>query len=171
MNWAKATNKGVELALSTTNIRTKDFRWTTDFNIAHNTSLVNRINTRDNSYTPSLKGHPIGAQFALKTAGVDSRGLPMFWKGSDKVTMEEFFQLGPGSGFEEMSFLNVSDYRDLYTYVGDSEPKFTGGFINRFYYKNFDLTIATSFNIGQTMKETPFYTPTQVSPGENYSTG
>ncbi|MBD9179409.1 MAG: SusC/RagA family TonB-linked outer membrane protein [Odoribacter splanchnicus] len=169
MNWAKVTNKGVEFALSTTNIRTKDFRWTTDFNIAHNTSLVNRINIRDNSYTPSLKGHPIGAQFAFKTAGVDDRGLPMFWKGDNKVTMEEFFQLGPGSGFEEMSFLNVSDYRDLYTYIGDSEPKFTGGFINRFYYKNFDLTIATSFNIGQTMKETPFYEPTQVSPGENYS--
>lgn len=169
MNWAKATNKGVEFALSTINIRTKDFRWATDFNISHNTSLVNQVSTRENSYTPSLKGNPIGAQFALKTAGMDERGLPMFWKGDNKVTMEEFFQMGPGSGFEEMSFLNVSDYRDLYTYIGDSEPKFTGGFINRFYYKNFDLTIATSFNIGQTMKETPFYHPTRVSPGENNS--
>lgn len=169
MNWAKATNKGVEIALSTINIRTKDFRWTTDFNIARNKSVVDRINIRDNSFTPSLQGHPIGAQFALKTAGLDDRGLPMFWKSGNKVTMEEFFQLGPGSGFEEMSFLNVQEYRNLYTYIGDSEPKFTGGFINRFYYKNFDLTISTSFNIGQTMKETPFYQPTQVSPGDNYS--
>lgn len=169
MNWAKATNKGVEVALSTVNIRTKDFRWTTDFNIARNKSLVNRIHTRENSYSPSLEGHPIGAQFALKTAGLDNRGLPMFWKEGNKVTMEEFFRLGPGSGFEEMSFVNVKEYRDLYTYVGDSEPKFTGGLINRLFYKNFDLTVSCSFNLGQTVKETPFYNPTEVSPGDNYS--
>lgn len=169
MNWAKATNKGVEVALSTVNIRTKDFRWRTDFNIARNKSVVNRINVRENSLTPSLAGHPIGAQFALKTAGLDDRGLPMFWKDDNKVTMEEFFQLGPGSGFEEMSIIKAEDYKNLFTYIGDSEPKFIGGLINRFYYKNFDLSISASFNLGQTMREEPFYHPTSTSPGNNYS--
>ncbi|HAH74030.1 MAG TPA: SusC/RagA family TonB-linked outer membrane protein, partial [Butyricimonas virosa] len=53
--------------------------------------------------------------------------------------------------------------------AGTTEPKFTGGFINRFYYKNFDLTISTSFIIDQTMQETPFYNPSATSPGSNYS--
>jgi hypothetical protein len=41
--------------------------------------------------------------------------------------------------------------------------------INRFYYKNFDLTISGSFIIDQTVQETPFYDPSQTSPGQNYS--
>lgn len=169
MNWAKATNKGVEFVLSTVNVRTKDFRWVTDFNIARNKSVVNKIRVRDNSFTPSLEGHPIRAQFGLKTAGLDDQGLPMFWKGDQKVSMYDFFQFAPGGLFEDMKFVNTEDYRNLFTYMGDAEPKFTGGFINRFYYKNFDLTVSASFNLGQTVKETPFYEPTTVSPGSNYS--
>ena len=80
MNWAEATNKGVEFSLSTVNIRAKDFRWTMDFNIAHNTSNVDKIQVRDDSYTPSLEGHSIGALFKLNTAGLDENGMQMFWK-------------------------------------------------------------------------------------------
>lgn len=174
INWAKVTNKGFEFALSTVNIKTKDFRWTTDFNIAHNKSKVNRINTRNNSFTPSLQGHPIGALFKLNTAGLDDKGLPMFWKNGEKVSFYDFFQLS--LGVDELwgetflkTDLSQEDYRNLYTYAGTTEPKFTGGFINRFFYKNFDLTISMSFIIDQTVQETPFYDPTEVSPGNNYS--
>ena len=38
MNWAKLTNRGYELSLSTVNVKTKDFRWVMDFNLAHNKS-------------------------------------------------------------------------------------------------------------------------------------
>ena len=50
MNWAKLTNRGYELSLSTVNVKTKDFRWVMDFNLAHNKSKINRLNVRDNSY-------------------------------------------------------------------------------------------------------------------------
>lgn len=174
MNWAKVTNKGVEISLTTVNIRTKDFRWTTDFNIAHNSSKVNRINTRDNSFTPSLQGYSVGALFKLNTAGMDDKGLPMFWQNGEKVSFYDFFKLSQGyDALWGETFLQTDlsqeDYRNLYSYAGTTEPRFTGGFINRFYYKNFDLTISTSFVIDQTVQETPFYDPTEVSPGSNYS--
>lgn len=169
MNWAEATNKGIEFSLSTVNIRTKDFRWTMDFNIAHNTSNVDKIQVRDDSYSPSLEGHSIGALFKLNTAGVDENGIQMFWKDGTKVSMQEFFDLEDLYGFITASNLSPEEYRNLFTYAGTTEPKFTGGFINRFYYKNFDLTVSASFIIDQTMQETPFYNPSATSPGSNYS--
>ena len=63
MNWAKLTNRGYELSLSTVNVKTKDFRWVMDFNLAHNKSKINRLNVRDNSYEPSREGYSVGAVF------------------------------------------------------------------------------------------------------------
>jgi hypothetical protein len=174
INWAKVTNKGVEFSLSTVNILSDRFRWTTDFNLAHNKSKVNRIHVAENSRTPSLEGYEVGALFQLNTAGLDEQGLPMFWQNGEKVSFYDFFQLKEGydplwgETFLQCDLSNEA-YRNLYSYAGSSEPKFTGGLINRFYYRNFDLTISASFVLGQTVQETPFYLPTETSPGRNYS--
>ena len=171
MNWAELTNKGFEFAISTVNIKTQDFRWVMDFNIASNKSNVDKIQVADNSWTPSLEGHSVGALFKLRTAGLDEDGLPMFYtKSGDKVNFETLFSLTDewGIGLPTMGLTNA-EYRDLFEYAGTSEPKFTGGWINRFYYKNFDLTVSSSFVIDQTMQETPFYSPSETSPGQNYS--
>lgn len=173
MNWAKLTNRGFEFSLSTMNIRTKDFRWITDFNIAHNKSKINKILSRNNDYLPSIQGYSVGAQFSIKTAGVDENGYPMYMKDGQKVSMVDFFQLtamDPYFAFYQTPLSDdIEGYRNLYQYEGTTEPKFTGGFINRFYYKNFDLTISTSFILDQTVKEEPFYNPTQWYTGQNYS--
>ena len=89
MNWAKLTNRGYELSLSTVNVKTKDFRWVMDFNLAHNKSKINRLNVRDNSYEPSREGYSVGAVFSLKTAGLDENGLQMFY---NKPGGKGFFQ-------------------------------------------------------------------------------
>ena len=54
--------------------------------------------------------------------------------------------------------------------MGDMDPQLTGGFNNRFSYKDFDLSISSNFFINRTVRETPFYNPTQVDPGVNYTT-
>ncbi|MGL5786904.1 MAG: SusC/RagA family TonB-linked outer membrane protein [Bacteroidales bacterium] len=170
MNWARLTNKGFEISLSTVNIRNKNFSWSTDFNISKNVSKVKNINVRDDSYLPSLQGYPAGAQFAIKTAGLDENGYPMFMQDGNKVSAKEFFKLEETIYGTVMSNLSHKDFRDLYTYIGDADPKLTGGIINKFKYKNFDLSIAANFNIKQTVKETPFYSPTEVDRGFNFPT-
>lgn len=175
MNWAKLTNKGFELSLSTVNVKTKDFRWAMDFNIAHNKSEVNRMIVNNNSYQPSLEGYSVGALFSLKTAGLDENGMQMFYnKQGEKVSLYDFYGLEYGYMMGGLipflkSRLTTDEYRDLFTYEGTSEPKFTGGWINRFYYKHFDLTVSASFILDQTVQETPFYDQVQTSPGQNYS--
>ena len=172
MNWAKLTNKGFEFALSTVNIRTHDFRWKMDFNIAHNKSKVNRVLVRDEDRLPSIEGYSVGAKFSIKTAGVDAKtGMPLYMKDGQAVSMVDYFKITPLDPYIPIATTSLSneEFRDLFTYEGTTEPKFTGGFINRFYYKNFDLTISTSFILKQTVQEQPFYSPTDWYAGQNYS--
>ncbi|MFR7811622.1 MAG: hypothetical protein ACLU4N_21580 [Butyricimonas faecihominis] len=95
----------------------------------------------------------------------------MFYnKAGEKVNFETFYAITDewNIGYPTSSLTNA-EYRDLFVYAGTTEPKFTGGWINRFYYKNFDLTVSSSFVIDQLMQETPFYSPSETSPGQNYS--
>lgn len=168
MNWAAVSNKGFELSLSTVNVKTKDFTWSTDFNFSRNISKVNKIDVRDDSYEPSRQGYPVNAMFAIKTAGLDENGLPMFEKDGKKVSAKEHFKIYEGDWGILQSGLSHAEFRDLYTYVGDNDPKFTGGLINKFKYKGFDLAISANFSIKQTVRETPFYDPTQLDRGQNF---
>ena len=83
-----------------------------------------------------------------------------------KIMPDNFYNLENGT---DGSQLSREEHRNLYSYVGDGAPKFSGGFINKFNYKQFDLRISTSFNLKQTVKSTPSYYPTLVDPGKNYS--
>ncbi len=174
VNWGSLTNKGFELALSTRNINNDNFKWSTTINFAHNKSTVLDEQVRDNSTLPSRVGLPVNAVFALKTAGIDSNGNPLFWKGNDKVSASEFFQLFdewgdfyPGQ-LVGTKFSN-SEIRGLFTYIGDRDPKYTGGIINNFKYKNFDLAVSAAFNLKQTVMRSPSFRGMELDRGRNYT--
>lgn len=174
MNWGSLTNKGFELALSTKNINKENFKWSTTINFAHNKSNVLSEQPRDNALFPSREGLPVNAVFALKTAGIDENGNPMFWKGNEKVKAEEFFALYdvyasflPGMLVDTK--LSNAELRNLFTYVGDRDPKFTGGIINTFKVKNFDFTVSATFNLKQTVMQTPSYRGMELDRGRNYT--
>ncbi|WZL89374.1 SusC/RagA family TonB-linked outer membrane protein [Salinimicrobium sp. 3283s] len=166
-NWATVSNRGFELAINTTNIVTPSFSWTSGFNISHNKSIVDKIEIRDENFKPSLEGRSVSAVFAIKTAGLDSNGLPLFWRNGKKITAVDFYNLEEGT---DGSQLIREEHRNLYSFVGDEMPKFSGGFRNTFRYKQFELRVLSNFNIKQTVKTEPAYYPTIAQPGNNYST-
>lgn len=174
-NWAQVNNRGLELTISTRNISTKDFQWSTDFNIAHNRSKVVRENAGLASFLPSKEGHAVNSLFVLKTAGLDANGIPQFLQNGKVVSLENFYKLyDPYADFFpgelSQSSLTNKEYQGLFTYAGDRDPKYTGGLVNRFRYKNFDLAVSASFNLDQMVIETPPYNPAAVDRGQNYST-
>jgi TonB-linked SusC/RagA family outer membrane protein len=166
-NWATVSNKGFELSINTTNIDTPNFKWTSGFNISHNKSIVDNIEIREEDFKPSLKGYSVNAIFAIKTAGLDSNGLPLFWKDGKKVSAVDFYNLEEGTNGNQ---LTREEHRNLYSYVGDGTPKFSGGFRNSFKHKQFDLRVLTNFNIKQTVKAAPSYNLALAQPGNNYNT-
>nr|WP_315245843.1 SusC/RagA family TonB-linked outer membrane protein [uncultured Flavobacterium sp.] len=176
MNWAQVTNKGYEITLSTKNIDLPNFKWNTSINFSHNKSNVDRIEVRDTDLLPSREGLPVNAVFGLRTNGMDENGYPLFVnKNGETVNAQNFFKLYdpyadffPGELTE--SSLTPAEYRDLFVYLGDRDPKFTGGITNTIKVHNFDFTVAAAFNLKQTVVKTPPYSGTEVDRGQNYST-
>ncbi|GAA6767001.1 SusC/RagA family TonB-linked outer membrane protein [Flavobacterium johnsoniae] len=174
MNWAQVSNKGYEITLSTKNIDRPNFKWNTSINFSHNKSNIDRLQIRDNSYLPNQEGYAVNAVFGFKTNGVDENGYPLFVnKNGETVNAQTFFKLVDGfpdfPGIISDSGLTPAEFRDLFVYLGDRDPKFTGGITNTFKVSNFDLTVAASFNIKQTVTRTPPYNGTLVDRGQNYS--
>ena len=164
VNWASMRNQGVELALSTRNISTKDFTWTTNFNIAYNENTVLQETVPSNQTTPSREGHPVNSLFAYKTAGLDDEGYPLFLnKAGEAVTAAELLQLN-GAG---ASMLSAEEQRNMYSYIGSGDPLITGGFINTFKYKQFDLSLNFAFNLLMYSRVTPSYSNTIFDRGMN----
>ncbi|MGV3703774.1 MAG: SusC/RagA family TonB-linked outer membrane protein [Arcticibacter sp.] len=174
-NFARVNNKGLELSISTRNISTDKFNWSTDLNLANNRSKVLREKVRDNQYTPSREGYPVNAVFTIKTAGLDENGLPKFvQQNGEAVSLETFYKLyDPYAdffpGMLSQSALTAKEYQGLFTYAGDGDPKYIGGLINRFRYANFDLSVSALFNLKRTVQGSAPYNPASVDRGQNYS--
>ncbi|KAA8478453.1 TonB-linked SusC/RagA family outer membrane protein [Arcticibacter tournemirensis] len=174
VNWSRVKNEGLEVSLYSRNIESRNFSWSTDFNISRNKSKVTRQIARDTDRMPSKEGYPVNSVFVIKTAGLDDQGYVQFYQGGQVVSFENFFKLYdpwadlfPGELTE--SKLTYEEYRNLFSYAGDADPKFTGGFINKFRYKNFDLAVTTSFFLDKTVLRKDMYNPAQVDRGINYS--
>ena len=170
INWASMTNQGIELALSTRNIVTKNFTWETNFNFSYNNNKVLRETVADNATYPSREGYPVGAIFAFKTAGLDQDGYPLFVnKKGDKVTLKELYRLeDPGWGFPMASSdVTPQEEREFYSYKGTSEPPYTGGIINNFTYKNWELSVNFAYNFGGHVRTSPSYEALDYDRGKN----
>ncbi|MEO6232704.1 MAG: SusC/RagA family TonB-linked outer membrane protein [Ferruginibacter sp.] len=142
-NGGSINNKGIEVSLNATPVRTTSFTWNSSVNLAHNkntiTSLQGPFSNSDSirysdpegagqtgSTLQILKvGYPIGQFFTLSYAGKDANGISQYNKkdGSKTVGSDK-----PGIG---------SDY----FYLGSPQPKLLMGWSNSISYKNFDLNI------------------------------
>ncbi len=138
-NGGSISNKGIELVLNATPVRTRGgFVWNTTVNLASNkneiTSLKNPygngdsiqyVNPRGSGQTGAtlqiLKvGKPIGQFFSFDYQGKNSSGLSTFLKKDKTITTAP---------------LNGTDY----FYVGDAQPSLLVGWNNSFSYGNFDF--------------------------------
>ncbi len=164
VNWASMKNEGVEVALTTRNLRTKHFSWFTNLNFGFNKNTVLRETVAENATRPSREGYPVGAIFAYKTAGLDDEGYPLFLnRDGQKVTATEFLKLNNAGA----STLSAEEQRNLYSYIGSNEPKVSGGFMNTLKYKKLTLGVNCIFNFGMYVQTTPTYDPTNYDRGLN----
>jgi TonB-linked SusC/RagA family outer membrane protein len=167
-NIGRVDNQGVELQLSTVNISTKNFEWTTNFNISTNKNTVKDLGGVD--YIPVnigggwitnvgrvIVGHEIGTAYGYVFDGVYQLDDFTWQNNSDPSIPFDArnFTLKPdvvsvsGTNVKPGSFKfknldgsadNVVDENDQ-TIISRSTPKFFGGINNTFKYKGFELSI------------------------------
>lgn len=171
-NLGSIRNRGVEIVLNSTNIQTKDFTWSTDFNIAFNRSKVLDLYGNDQTYfiqdyegRMGFKvevGKPLGQYYGLLYDGIYTTNdftqnedgtytlkpnIP-YLKGSVRANVK------PGDvKYKDVSGETDKDGNPVYsindrTVIGNAAPKFTGGMNNTFRYKGFDLTVFMNFVVG-----------------------
>ncbi|SFN33489.1 TonB-linked outer membrane protein, SusC/RagA family [Chitinophaga sp. YR627] len=143
-NIGELTNKGIDLNLSTVNVQTKDFKWTTEVNISFNKNRLTKIygDSLIDGFTGNYyryKGEDINTLKAIPYLGVNAdNGRPLFQRtNADKsVSIVDSLPLAKAAGLQN------------YLYMGTATPKFFGGFTNTFAYRNFTLSALFNFSYG-----------------------
>jgi len=166
-NIGKVLNRGFEFTVNTTNIQTRKFRWTSNFNIGINKNVVlglaeNQLSMRTNAYfdqnftSPNYiakVGYPIGMMYGYIFTGTykeddfNSDGANYSLKpGVARYTAENNTQ----PGYPKYADLNEDGMIDSndQTFIGRGEPKHVGGFTNNFEYAGFDLSIFFQWSYG-----------------------
>lgn len=137
INKASILNKGLEISLHADWIAHKKFNWNTGFILAHNTSNVTDV-TQQGQYNPQtlnaigyVKGYPVGALFAYRSAGLSKAGFPQVSDG--KGTVYEVDNSGDytPNGIKLNNVLR-SDTSGVTRYLGSSIPTINAGLSNRF---------------------------------------
>lgn len=169
-NIGKVRNEGLELTLNTRNIETKNFQWTSSFNISFNRSKVMALNEGqtfkttaiawDNSYsgTPlyiARVGEPIAQFYGYEFDGIYqysdfNENTPGVYTLKDNVPNNGNARntIQPGDvKYKDLDGNLVVDSKDQKV-IGRGQPIHVGGFNNNFSYKNFDLSVFLQWSYG-----------------------
>lgn len=163
VNIGTVNNKGFDFRISSTNIRNKNFTWKTDLTASRNINEILKLNT-DGASLPgylggsiaakSVEGRSIGEFYGYVVEGVfatadDFKTHAIPAKNGEKLP------IGSAGGsiwygdlmFKDLNGDGIIDESDQ-TFLGSPIPKWQLGFNNSFSYKNFDLNVFFSANIG-----------------------
>ncbi|MEI7735790.1 MAG: SusC/RagA family TonB-linked outer membrane protein [Ferruginibacter sp.] len=171
------SNRGLDLTLTTKNLsRSSKLQWNMQVTLSYNKNAIaklpnnNRTFVVDDYYGTSriyAVGQPIYEMFQMKYMGVynNQSEIPFnpltgnvitYFKGNHKVA--------PGDPI----WLDINKIGDVWTDedngnqygdrmpTGDPNPKYTGGWVNDFTYKNFSLSVMSIFTLKRDVINTSF---------------
>jgi TonB-linked SusC/RagA family outer membrane protein len=145
-------NSGLELRALATVLSRGKFTWNTDFNITFlNNEVTNLIQPLTGTYNRTEVGGPVAQLYGFKWAGVNpANGNPLYHRGEEIVQ----YNLQRGAigwrTYDPANPGNVSTTASGPTqeFLGNTLPKWQGGWSNTFKYGNFDAEIFTRFSGG-----------------------
>ncbi len=149
-NVASMASHGVEFTLTTHNIQTNNFNWTTDFTFSYAKNTITELTSRSRVYDLiqssgfALEGYPVRAIFSIPFVGLTEDGIPQFINEDGEVTTSNI-------NFQEFEKL------DHLVYEGPVDPPFTGGFGNTFNYKNWSLNVFMTYAFGNKVRLDPVF--------------
>jgi len=152
-NAAEMSADGVEISLSTVNIKKKYFSWTTSLVYSHTHNKVTRLMSRKrlidlltSSAEASLEGYPVNSLFSIPFAGLNREGLPTFYVNNGAVTVSDIYfqETDP----QEMSYLK---------YSGTIDPSDMGSLGNVLKYKGLTLNVFLTYSFGNVIRLDPVF--------------
>jgi len=154
-NDATMKSTGCEFTFSTVNVKTKNFKWTTDWIFSWAENKITKLDSRPQIYelvsgsiNSRRQDYPVGAMFSIPFAGLTEEGLPTFY-----VNKEHTVIAGPGS----YDLINFQEYEDIdwLKYEGVVDPTITGSFGNTFSWKGLKLNVFFTYSFGNVLRLDP----------------
>lgn len=131
-NVGEMSNKGIEVLINASPIRSKNFSWDISLNMTHNVNKIEKLSTDNpiiNTYTIREAGRAYNTFRMREYAGVDPQtGYPQWYKADGTKTTN----------------YNAAEFR----YLGKADPDLFGGMTNTFKIYDFDMSILISYKIG-----------------------
>ena len=167
-NVGSVSNSGLEITIDTRNIQTKNFLWTSSFNISFNRNKVLALNEDE----PSLSTRVTWGNFnnAYPYIAIPGQPIAMFYGYlfDGIYQYEDFDQVGntyvlkdgiPNNGNDrstiqpgDIRYKDINNDGEVNTYdqtiIGNPNPDHIGGFNNYFQWKNLDLSIYFQWSYG-----------------------
>ena len=148
-NVATMKSHGEELSITTRNIVSRDFQWTTDFIYSHTHCEVTDFDSRNriidlitgSGFTE--KGYPYRSLFSMDYQGLNSYGLPTFVNDEGNVVTSD---------------IDFQSYDTSHLiYEGPTDPTVTGSLGNVFSYKNWHLNVFITYSFGNVVRLDPTF--------------
>lgn len=151
-NVAEMKSDGVEISLSTVNIKRKDFSWTSSFIYSHTHNEVTKLMSAERlidlvaSSGFTLEGRPVRSIFSIPFLGLNKEGLPVFTGHDGQPTSTDiYFQETAPEG---LTFLE---------YSGSADPTDMGSLGNIFKWKGFTLNVFVTYSFGNVIRLDPVF--------------
>lgn len=146
MNYGTLENNGIELGITVTPVKNKNFSWTQGFNFTRNLDKLQKVES-PNTYKDyfdgkgkvSLPGMPYSAFFSYAFAGLDPQyGIPTF-------------------AFDKSGVIDPKNPATFLTYSGRRDPIVEFGSSTSIRYKAFSLMATFSVRLGNMVRLNPLY--------------
>ena len=149
-NVASMRSHGIEATLSSHNIMSTDFNWTSDFTFAYSKTTITELLSQSRVIDLvsgsgfARVGYAHRALFSIPFVGLNDEGIPQIINENGDVTTTNI-------NFQEF------DKLDFLKYEGPTEPTVTGGFNNMLQYKNWRLNIFITYSFGNKLRLDPVF--------------
>jgi TonB-linked SusC/RagA family outer membrane protein len=173
-NWGSMDNRGWELMFVTDIIRKEKLKLDVNFNIAHNENKITEIpenfdfefgsEANNGQYARrAVAGHPIGSFYGFKYLGVyptdadavahDGDGNVIYDMAGDPLYMryanaDGYRFRGGDAIYQDINYDGLINELDIVK-LGDSNPRFLGGFGSKAVWGNFIATLFFHYRLGQ----------------------
>ncbi|NMA14120.1 MAG: TonB-dependent receptor, partial [Clostridia bacterium] len=172
-NIGDLVNSGIELSITSVNIKSNDFKWQSSFNISFNHNEVKKLTPEidatgagmvSSGYITKV-GTGIRDYYVADFAGIDPQiGLPLIYKLDVDYYNKtgETRRLKDANGNDITIFANANNCSSNYFHFKNKNqiPKYYGGISNQFNYKAFDFSFLVTFSGGNYIFDEGLRNPT-----------
>lgn len=164
INAGDMKNTGFEISMNAKVIDQLDFKWDTGFNITFSKNEVSNLPDKADIFPFSgsviignniiiREGQPINSLYGYRYWGVNpANGAPVYYKKDGSLVQIDYndgryYKFDENKPGEKTALSSLSGTEDRVV-LGQTTPKYYGGWHNAFSYKHFDLNFLFRFNGG-----------------------